>query len=106
MTNTIANLTFQCKDTPEEYKGVSFTGLNELQKDTKQSLIIRCQNCMSHDWLWRGKAIPLRGYYVGLDWLRRIRKGHKDERVSLNRIHDIFKGVDRMKGVRILINGE
>ena len=64
----------------------------DYQKWNKESLIRRCRNALSTDWLPEDKTrtFPLKEYYVQLEWERKIKKVLKDEQVSMNRIHDLF----------------
>ena len=84
----------------------TFTGLAELQKYNKESLILRCRNSLSIDWLTDGKSFPLQGFYVGLDWTKTIKRALKDERVPMSSIHDLFKNLKaNSEPFRILIKG-
>ena len=84
------------------------TEFAEIQRWNKESLIFRCRNSLSHDWLpeERARSFSLRGYYVNLNWLKIIKHVMSDERVPMRRIHDIFVNLQRNQPVRILVTGE
>ena len=73
------------------------TGVKEIQECTKESLKRRLQNSLSHDWIAesRAHAFPLKGYYVQLNWSRKIRKAMGTETVTLTSLHELIK--EKMK---------
>ena len=92
-----------------EFTSISFTVLAEYQRYNKESLRRRLKNYLSTDWLPhdRAKTFPLRGYYVNLDLLKKIKKATEDEPISLGRIHDLFTQLEMQpKPINILIIGK
>ena len=86
----------------------SFVVLAKYRRYNKESLRRRLRNFLSTDWLphEKAKTFPLRGYYVNLDWLKKIKKAMKDELVPMSRIHDLFKQLDiQPQPINILTTG-
>ena len=82
--------------------------LAQYKRYNKESLRRRLRNFLTTDWLPHDKAktFPLRGYYVNLDWLKKIKKAMKDELVPMSKIHDLFKQIDiRPEPISILMTG-
>ena len=68
--------------------------LENIHTKLKDSIIGRCKNFMSNDWLPKDcqgyKTIPVQGYYIEPRLTRTVKKGLKDEQVSMNRLYDVF----------------
>ena len=90
------------------FASISSTVLAEYQRYNKESLRRRLKNYLSTDWLPhdQAKTFPLRGYYVNLDLLKKIKKATEDEPISLGRIHDLFKQLEMQpQAINVLIIG-
>ena len=83
----------------------------DLQQRLKDSLERTWKNSLSHDWIpaEKAKTFPLRDFYVGLRWIRVVKRAIDNFRKELNNIYDIFDVVDmskRPKATNILVTGE
>ena len=83
----------------------------DLQRRLKDSLDRTWKNSLSHDWIpvEKAKTFPLREFYVGLRWVRVVKRAIQNFQRELTSIYDIFDIVDtseRPKATNILITGE
>ena len=83
----------------------------DLQRRLKDSLDRTWKNSLSHDWIpvEKAKTFPLREFYVGLRWVRVVKRAIQNFQRDLTSIYDIFDIVDtseRPKATNILITGE
>ena len=65
---------------------------------------------MSHDWIpvEKAKTFPLREFYVGLRWVRVVKRAIQNFKQDLNSIYDILDMLDsseRPKFRKILLTG-
>ena len=63
---------------------------------------------MSHDWIpvEKAKTFPLREFYVGLKWVRVVKRAIQNFKQELNSIHEILEMLDsteRPKFRKILV---
>ena len=82
----------------------------DLQFRLKDSLERTWKNSLSHDWIpvEKAKTFPLREFYVGLRWVRVVKRAIKNFKQELDSIFDIFKILDRTgrpKALNILVTG-
>ena len=82
----------------------------DLQQRLKDSLDRTWKNSLSHDWIpvEKAKTFPLREFYVGLIWVRVVKRAIKNFKQELKSIYDILEIVDptgRPKSVNILVTG-
>ena len=68
------------------------------------------KNSLSHDWIpvEKAKTFPLREFYVGLRWVRVVKRAIKNFKQELKSIYDILEIVDvtgRPKAINILVTG-
>ena len=68
------------------------------------------KNSLSHDWIpvEKAKTFPLREFYVGLKWVRVVKRAIQNFKQELNSIHEILEMLDsteRPKFRKILITG-
>ena len=68
------------------------------------------KNSLSHDWIpvEKAKTFPLREFYVGLRWVRVVKREIKNFKQELKSIYDILEIVDvtgRPKAINILVTG-
>ena len=68
------------------------------------------KNSLSHDWIpvEKAKTFPLRKFYVGLRWVRVVKRAIKNFKEELKSIYDILEIVDvtgRPKAINILVTG-
>ena len=66
---------------------------------------------MSHDWIPvdKAKTFPLREFYVGLKWVRVVKRAIQNFSQELANIYDIFDIVDmskKPKATNILVTGK
>ena len=83
----------------------------DLQQRLKDSLDRTWKNSLSHDWIpvEKAKTFPLKEFYVGLRWVRVVKRAIQNFQRELTSIYDIFDIVDtseRPKATNILITGE
>ena len=65
---------------------------------------------MSHDWIpvEKAKTFPLKEFYVGLRWVRVVKRAIQNFKEELKSIYDILEIVDptgRPKAINILVTG-
>ena len=82
----------------------------DLQLRLKDSLDMTWKNSLSHDWIpvEKAKTFPLREFYVGLRWVRVVKRAIKNFKQELKSIYDILEIVDitgRPKAINILVTG-
>ena len=68
------------------------------------------KNSLSHDWIpvEKAKTFPLREFYVGLRWVRVVKRAIQNFKQELNSIYDILEMLDsteKPKFRKILITG-
>ena len=85
--------------------------LLDLQKRLKDSLERTWKNSLSHDWIpvEKAKTFPLREFYVGLRWVRVMKRAIKNFQQELASIYDIFDiedTDDKLKATNILVTGK
>ena len=83
----------------------------DLQERLKDSLDRTWKNSLSHDWIpvEKAKTFPLREFYVGLKWVRVVKRAIENFRQELANIYDIFDIVDmskKPKATNILVTGK
>ena len=83
----------------------------DLQERLKESLDRTWKNSLSHDWIpvEKAKTFPLREFYVGLRWVRFMKRAidnFKQELASIYDIFDIEKTSDKPKATNILVTGK
>ena len=83
----------------------------DLQQRLKDSLDRTWQNSLSHDWIPvdKAKTFPLREFYVGLRWVRVMKRAIENFKQELTSIYDIFDiedTSDKPKATNILVTGE
>ena len=83
----------------------------DLQRRLKDSLDRTWKNSLSHDWIQveKAKTFPLREFYVGLRWVRVMKRAIKNFHKELASIYDIFDiddTGDQPKATNILVTGE
>ncbi len=73
-------------------KNLFLTGLKDIQDCLKESLKRKLKKSLSHDWIpeSRAHAFPLRGYYVQLNWRRKIRTAMETENVTMASLHELI----------------
>ena len=82
----------------------------DLQLRLKDSLDRSWKNSLSHDSIpvEKAKTFPLREFYVGLRWVRVVKRAIQNFKQELNSIYDILEIVDltgRPKAINILVTG-
>ena len=82
----------------------------DLQNRLKDSLDRTWKNSLSHDWIpvEKAKTFPLREFYVGLRWVRVVKRAIQNFKQELTSIYDIFDiayPIDRPKATNILVTG-
>ncbi len=67
--------------------------MTEIQDCLKASMKRKLKKSLSHDWIpeSRAHAFPLRGYYVQLNWRRKIRSAMDTENVTVTSLHELIK---------------
>ena len=81
--------------------------LDYIRQRLKESLIDRCRNYMSTDWLPQddAKTIPVQGFYTEPCWNKTVKKGLNDQEVFMKGgLYEIFKD-EKQKTKRILAEG-
>ena len=89
------------------YFRVLLVDLEQIRKRLKESLVDRCKNYMSTDWLPQddAKTVTVQGYYTEPCWKRIVKKGVQDRRCYMkDGLYEIFKEETR-KRKRILAEG-
>ena len=81
-----------------------------MQCRLKDSLERTWKNSLSHDWIpvEKAKTFPLREFYVGLRWVRVVKRAITNFQQELKSIYDILEIVDqtgRPKAINILVTG-
>ena len=85
--------------------------IRDLQARLKDSLNRTWRHSLSHDWIpsTLAKTFPLREFYVGLRWIRIVRRAIKNFREELTSIYDIFDlpdAQDTSNATNILVTGK
>ena len=88
----------------------SHSEMLDLQQRLKDSLERTWKNSLSHDWIpvEKAKTFPLRDFYVGLRWVRVVKRAIENFKQELTSIYDIFDIADpsdRPKATNILVTG-
>ena len=83
----------------------------DLQQRLKDSLDRTWKNSLSHDWIpvEKAKTFPLREFYVGLRWVRVVKRAIQNFQHELASIYDIFNiedTNDQPKATNILVTGK
>ena len=83
----------------------------DLQQRLKESLDRTWKNSLSHDWIpvEKAKTFPLREFYVGLRWVRVVKRAIQNFQHELASIYDIFDiedTSDKPKATNILVTGK
>ena len=87
-----------------------FPEILDLQLRLKDSLNMTWKNSLSHDWIpvEKAKTFPLREFYVGLRWVRVVKRAIQNFKQDLNSIYDILDmpdSTERPKFRKILLTG-
>ena len=86
-----------------------FISLADLQLKVKDSLYMTWKHSLSHDWIpvERAKTFPLREFYVGLRWVRVVKRAIQNFQQELTSIYDIFELLDNneARATNLLITG-
>ena len=83
----------------------------DLQQRLKDSLDRTWRNSLSHDWIpvEKAKTFPLREFYVGLRWVRVMKRAIKNFNQELASIYDIIDIEDtngKPKASNVLVTGK
>ena len=89
---------------------MNFSDVLDLQLRLKDSLDRTWKNSLCHDWtpVEKAKTFPLRDFYVGLRWVRVVKRAIENFKQELTSIYDILEIVDltgRPKAINILVTG-
>ena len=81
-----------------------------MQLRLKDSLDRTWKNSLSHDWIpvEKAKTFPLREFYVGLRWVRVVKRAIQNFKQELTSIYDILEIEDpggRPKAIHVLVIG-
>ena len=70
-----------------------FSEILDLQLRLKDSLNMTWKNSLSHDWIpvEKAKTFPLREFYVGLRWVRVVKRAIRNFKEELKSFYDILE---------------
>ena len=83
-----------------------FLGIGNLKKRIKNSLEMRYQDYLKHDWLEEGLNFPLMKYYTDLVWKRMVKEAMEKGKKPMTGIDELLKipGAGKVC-IKILVEG-